>query len=113
VPLPFTEIGIAASVVALGAVIAAAWRAPVALAVALVAVFALFHGYAHGAELPSAADPAAYASGFVVATGLIHVTGIAFGLLLQWPGGAYVLRAAGGAIGLAGVWIMAGSLGLA
>jgi urease accessory protein len=113
VPVPFVEIGIAASVVVLGAVIAGAWRAPAAIAVTLIALFALCHGYAHGLELPQASEPSAYAAGFVVATGLIHLAGIAFGLLLQWPGGVYALRASGAAIAVAGLWITAGVLGLA
>lgn len=110
-PLPYVELGIAASVVALGAVIAAAWRAPLPAALTLVALFAICHGYAHGVELPTAVDAAAYASGFVLATGLIHLAGIAFGFALQWPGGAFVLRGAGAACALVGVWIMAGALG--
>jgi urease accessory protein len=113
VPLPFVEIGVSGSVIALGLAIAAAWRAPVAIAVAIIAVFALFHGHAHGTELPHAAEPAAYASGFVLATGLLHVSGIAIGLLLALPGGTMLLRGAGAIIALAGVWIMAGTLGLA
>jgi urease accessory protein len=113
VPFPFVEIGVSGSVIALGLAIAAAWRAPAAVAVAIIAVFALFHGHAHGTELPTAAAPEAYATGFVLATGLIHVTGIAIGLLLGLRGGALLLRGAGGAIALAGVWIMAGTLGFA
>src|SRR6186713_604314 len=60
VPLPHVEVGIAASVIVLGLAIATAWRAPVGLAVAIVAIFAIFHGHAHGTELPSAASPEAY-----------------------------------------------------
>ena len=113
IPLPFVEIGVSGSVIALGLAIAAAWRAPAVIAVAIIAVFALFHGHAHGTELPHAAEPAAYASGFVLATGLLHVSGIAIGLLLGLPGGTMLLRGAGAMIALAGVWIMAGTLGLA
>jgi urease accessory protein len=113
VSLPFVEIGIASSVIALGTAIALAWRAPVAIAVAIIAVFALFHGYAHGAELPTAVAPEAYATGFVLSTGLIHVAGIAVGLLLSLRGGEILLRAAGGLIALAGTYIMAGTLGFA
>jgi urease accessory protein len=113
ISVPGVEHAIAASVLVLGAVIAAAWRAPIAIAVALVAAFAFFHGYAHGLELPAADDAAAYAAGFVVATGMIHLAGIAFGLLLQLPGGIYALRGGGAAIALAGAWIMAGVLGVA
>jgi urease accessory protein len=71
--LPSVETGIALSVLVLGLVIAMAWRPFELAALALIAVFAVFHGYAHGVELPTAADPAAYSAGFVIATGLIHV----------------------------------------
>ena len=106
VPLPYIEIGIAVSVVVLGLSIAAAWRAPVALAVGIVAVFGVFHGYAHGTELPQTAAPAAYAAGFVISTGLLHLTGIAIGLSKALPHGAQALRASGGLIAAAGVWIL-------
>ena len=74
----------------------------------LVGAFAIFHGYAHGAELPPGADAVAYSIGFVVATGLLHLAGIAFGLLARWPAGRIAVRAAGGAIALAGVAFLSG-----
>jgi urease accessory protein len=111
VPLPHVEMGIAASVIVLGLAIAAAWRAPVWIAVGIVAVFAIFHGHAHGTELPTAAAPEAYAAGFVISTGLIHLAGIAVGLIGKLPHGATALRAAGAAIGATGVWILAGMPG--
>jgi len=101
-PMPPVEIGIALSVLMLGGVIAAAFRAPVWLACGLVGVFALFHGYAHGRELPSAADPLGYALGFVLCTGLLHVAGISVGLLNDRPGGVVVTRAMGGLIAAVG-----------
>lgn len=110
-PFPPVELGIAASVVALGAAILAGWRAPVPIACALVAVFALFHGYAHGAELPRAADPVAYSLGFVLATGLLHVAGIALGLLRQWRGGTGALRVGGGLVAAVGLVFLAGAAG--
>lgn len=113
VPLPYIEIGIAVSVVVLGLSIATAWRAPVALAVGIVAVFGVFHGYAHGTELPQAAAPAAYAAGFVISTGLLHLAGIAIGLVKALPRGAQVLRASGGLIAATGVWILIGMPGVA
>ena len=103
VPAPPTEIGIALSVLVLGGAIAAAWRAPIWVACLIVGIFALFHGYAHGKELPSAADPIGYAVGFVLATGLLHVSGIGIGLLNNRPGGVAVTRLMGGAVALAGV----------
>ena len=113
VPLPYVETGIAVSVVVLGLAIAAAWRAPVGVALAIVALFGVFHGFAHGKELPEAAAPAAYAAGFVVSTGLLHLGGIAIGLLQGLPRGVQMLRASGGLIAAAGVWILAGMPGVA
>lgn len=103
VPMPPVELGIAVSVLALGACIAFAFRAPIWLAALIVAVFAIFHGYAHGRELPSAADPAGYSLGFVLATGLLHVAGIAFGLIKERPTGALAMRTIGAAIAVVGV----------
>ncbi len=87
-PLPRVELGIAASVLVLGCVIAFAYRAPVWLACLFIGVFAIFHGYAHGKELPSAADPLGYSLGFVLATGSLHVAGIGLGLLNNLRGGS-------------------------
>lgn len=105
-PIPSVEAGIAVSVVTLGGMVLFAVRAPVAVACAIVALFALFHGYAHGTELPAAADPVGYSVGFVLSTGLLHVAGIAFGLLRALPYGTMALRAGGGAIALCGLWFL-------
>ena len=113
VPLPFVEIGIAVSVIVLGLSIATAWRAPIVIAVGIVAVFGIFHGHAHGTELPKTAAPAAYAAGFVISTGLLHLGGIAIGLVKGLPRGEHLLRAGGGVIAAAGVWILAGMPGVA
>lgn len=107
VPVSFVEAGIAVSVVLLGSVILTGWRAPVAAALALVAVFGVLHGHAHGTELPEAASPASYSAGFVIATGLLHVAGIALGRLEQLPQGRGVLRGSGAAMALAGAWMLA------
>ena len=112
VPLPPVEIGIALSVLVLGIVIAGAIRAPVWLACTIVAIFAIFHGYAHGKELPSAADPVGYSVGFMLCTGLLHVCGIGIGLLNERPGGIVVTRSMGVLIALAGIWFMAKALGV-
>src|SRR5918997_1821946 len=80
VPLPATEIGIAASAIVLGLMVAIAAQPALWIASVLVGLFAIFHGYAHGAELPAGVDAVAYSVGFVVATGLLHLTGILFGL---------------------------------
>lgn len=103
VPIPPVEFGIALSVLTLGVLIAAGIRAPVWAAALIVAVFAIFHGYAHGKELPSAADPIGYSVGFVLCTGLLHVVGIGLGMLHKVRGGVVITRAMGGLIGLAGL----------
>ena len=103
VPLPAVEIGIAVSAIALGGVVAGALRPPLWVAALLVALFAIFHGHAHGTELPQAANPLAYSLGFVIATGLLHLTGIALGLLTRWPAGRIAVRGMGAGIALLGV----------
>jgi urease accessory protein len=103
VPIPAVETGIATSAVVLGLMVAMAARPPLSAAAALVGVFAIFHGHAHGAELPAGVDAVAYSLGFVIATGLLHLSGIAFGTLAAWPAGRIAVRTAGGAIALAGV----------
>jgi len=111
VPLPPVEVGIAVSVLVLGGCIALSLRAPVWAASLVVAVFAVFHGYAHGKELPSAADPVSYSAGFVLATGLLHVSGIGVGFLNTRPGGVAVTRGLGGVIAALGVWFLYRALG--
>ena len=106
VPLPRVELGIAVSVLVMGGVIALAFRAPVWLASLIVGVFAIFHGYAHGKELPSAADPIGYSVGFVLATGMLHVAGIGIGLLNSRPGGVIATRSMGGLIALTGAFFL-------
>jgi hypothetical protein len=75
--LPALESGIAASVLALGLAVALAVRPPLSVAVAATALFALFHGVAHGLELPDMSSPGTYAAGFVVATAALHAAGYA------------------------------------
>jgi urease accessory protein len=110
-PLPPVEIGIALSVLVLGGCIALSVRAPVWAACVVVGVFAVFHGYAHGKELPSAADPVAYSVGFVLATGLLHVSGICLGLLNDLRGGIVATRSMGGIIAVLGVWFLYRAIG--
>lgn len=112
-PLPSVEIGIALSILALGLAIAFAWHPAEWIALCLIAVFAICHGYAHGAELPSAADPADYIIGFVLATGLIHVFGIGVGLALNKPLGGRPARGLGVLIGLGGVYFLVAALSAA
>ena len=111
-PLPATEPAIVLSVLLLGAVIAFGRRPPLAVAAALVAFFAIFHGYAHGRELPAAASAIGFSAGFVLATGCIHLTGIGIGFVTKLPHGEMSLRAGGAAIAMAGVflaWRLAGA----
>lgn len=107
VPLPAVETGIAASALILGAMVALAAKPPLWLAAGLVGAFAIFHGHAHGTELPANANALAYSAGFVVATGLLHLGGIALSLLKRWPLGELAVRAGGLAICLAGVAFLA------
>lgn len=106
VPLPPVEIGIAISVLVLGGAIAIGLKAPVWAASAMVAVFAIFHGYAHGQELPSAADPIGYSVGFVLATGSLHVVGILLGQMTHSRIGRRLAQGLGGAIAVAGVYFL-------
>jgi urease accessory protein len=106
VPLHGVEYGIAASAILLGAAVAFEWRPPLAVAAVLVSAFAIFHGYAHGTELPAGESAALYSMGFVVATGCLHACGIGIGTLHRWAAGANVLRALGVAIAAGGAFFM-------
>ncbi|MFS8035456.1 HupE/UreJ family protein [Xanthobacter sp. AM11] len=112
IDLPFVEPIIALSGVALGLMVALSVRPPIWAAAVLVGIFAVFHGYAHGRELPDAADAIAYAVGFVVATGMLHLVGILLGVLVRWEAGAKAVRACGAAIGCVGVYFLLGSIGI-
>jgi len=104
------ETGIAVSAITLGAMVALAARPPLWVAAVIVGFFAIFHGYAHGAELPTAANALTYAVGFVVVTGLLHLSGIAVGLLVHWPWGKIAVRAAGVVIAGIGAGFLFGLL---
>jgi urease accessory protein len=109
VELPLVEFGIAASVVVLGAIVAFKIKAPLAVAMGLVGAFAVFHGHAHGTEMPPDALGAAYAAGFLLATALLHAGGIALGFGIGRIGdiqGRLVYRVGGGLVALAGVAIL-------
>ena len=106
VPIPPVELGIGLSVVVLGAVIAFAVKPAVWLAIVIVAVFGMFHGYAHGQELPSAADPVGYSVGFVLSTGLLHLIGIGIGYLALRRAGMRLVQVLGGLISIAGLWFI-------
>src|ERR1700738_851701 len=102
VPLPGTAIGIALSAVGLGAMVATEARPPIWIAALLVGFFAIFHGHAHGTELPPDESGVLYSIGFVVATGLLHLTGIAIGLIHRWKIGQVTLRLGGAGVAIAG-----------
>ena len=106
VPLPGVEVGIAASALLLGGAVMSARRVPLAAALGLVCLFAVFHGHAHGTELPPGESGLLYSLGFVVATGGLHALGIAIGTVQRWPAGRVALRIAGGGIGLAGLFFL-------
>jgi len=106
VPLPGVELAIALSGVVLGVMVAFAVRPPLWVAAVLVGFFAIFHGYAHGAELPEAANAVTYAVGFVMATGLLHLGGIAVGLLARWRWGRIAMRGCGVAIAATGAFFL-------
>jgi urease accessory protein len=103
VPLPGVEFGIAASAILLGAAVMTERRPPLYAAAVLVGFFAIFHGHAHGTELPPGESGLLYSLGFVVATGCLHAIGIAIGAIHRWSAGQVVLRIAGGCVGLAGL----------
>jgi urease accessory protein len=104
VQLPGAEIGIAASVVALGAVVMLGRQWPIAAAMALVGGFAVFHGYAHGAEMSAGANAVLYSLGFIGATMMLHAAGIVAGLKVLSRG--YAVRFAGAAVTAAGLLIV-------
>ncbi len=112
VGLTSIELGIAFSVLALGTAIAADRKLPILVAMGAVAIFATFHGYAHGAEMPTVANPVRYALGFMTGTALLHVAGVLIGDISQhYARGKVLLRVAGAAIAGAGTWFLAGLAG--
>jgi urease accessory protein len=111
VPVPLVELGVAASVIVLGVMVAFARTAPLAIAVGLVGVFAIFHGHAHGTDMPLDAAASAYAAGFMLATALLHVAGITLGFAIgRIAYGRAAYQLGGSLIALAGVAILTRSL---
>ena len=108
IEVPFIETGIALSGIVLGLLVAFLIKMPMPAAATIVGLFAIFHGHAHGTELPDAANPAAYAVGFVIATGLLHLAGILFGTLMGSEAGKWLVRAGGAVIALVGAAFLAG-----
>ena len=105
-PLPGVEVGIAVSAIVLGTMVLAEVRPPLWLAAAIVAFFAVFHGHAHGRELPEGTSALLYSLGFVVATGVLHAVGILIGVAHRWAAGRQIVRVAGGAVALAGLFFL-------
>lgn len=113
IPLPFSEVGIALSVIVLGLAVAFRLSPPELAAVALVGFFAVFHGHAHGAEMPAAASPVLYALGFVGATAMLHAAGVGIGLLVGREAGTLsrrLVQGGGGAMALFGLAALPGFL---
>ncbi|WP_051978836.1 HupE/UreJ family protein [Edaphobacter aggregans] len=106
IPLPGTEYGIALSAILLGAAIMFEVRPPLAPAAMLVGFFAIFHGHAHGTELPPGQSALLYSMGFVVATGCLHALGIGIGAVHRWAWGQKLLRAAGALVAVGGTFFM-------
>lgn len=105
VPLPFIEQGILLSVLVLGVLIAGAFHFPLLYSALLVGIFAIFHGYAHGAEMPAESGTFVYVAGFALATALLHVSGIVPGLFIKSAKLQMLTRFAGGAVALSGVYL--------
>ncbi|KAG1648417.1 Protein HupE [Nymphon striatum] len=110
VEIPGIETGIALSGVVLGLAVAFAFKPAIWIAAVLVGAFAIFHGHAHGTELPTATNPLIYSIGFVIGTGLLHLAGIAFGELSRWSWGKYAVRSGGAVIALVGLGFLTGTL---
>jgi len=106
IPVPGIEIGIAFSAIVLGAMILGEVRPKLSVAIAMVGIFAIFHGHAHGTELPAEQSGLLYSMGFVIATGCLHAVGIALGLINGLPAGKLALRGAGSFIAVMGVFFL-------
>lgn len=112
--VPYVELLIAASVIVLGALVAFRANIPLAGAMLIAGFFAIFHGHAHGAELPAGDSPLPYAVGFLLATALLHLAGVMIGLgfaqLSASKLGPRIVQAGGGAMALAGVVLLTSAL---
>jgi len=110
IPLPGVEIGIAISAIVLGTMVFAEARLNIQLAMVIVAFFAIFHGHAHGTELPAGQSGLLYSIGFVAATGCLHGVGITIGLIHRWQAGRLALRGAGSLVCAAGIYFLVRTL---
>lgn len=100
------ESGIAATVAILGLFVAFACKLPIVASAAIVSVFALLHGYAHGVELPHDVSSVGYVAGFMLATTLLHIAGVSIGLLSQEKIASRLIRLSGVAIASTGVALL-------
>jgi urease accessory protein len=110
IPLPGVEIAIAISAIVLGTMVFAEARLRIQLAMIIVAFFAIFHGHAHGTELPAGQSGLLYSIGFVAATGCLHGVGIGIGMIYRWSSGRLALRAAGALVCVSGIFFLWGAL---
>ena len=106
IPLPGIEIGIAVSAILLGAMVLGEVKPKLYIAAVMVGFFAIFHGHAHGTELPAGQSGLLYSMGFVIATGVLHGIGITIGLIHRWPAGKLALRGAGAFIAAMGFFFL-------
>ncbi len=106
IPLPGIEIGIAVSALVLGIMILGEVRPKLIVSAIIVGCFAIFHGHAHGTELPAGQSGLLYSMGFVLATGCLHAIGIGIGLIHRWPIGKLALRGSGGLIAAMGIFFL-------
>ncbi|KPK36705.1 MAG: Ni/Fe hydrogenase [Nitrospira bacterium SG8_35_1] len=106
IPLPGIEIGIAVSAILLGAMVLGEVKPKFYIAAVMVGFFAVFHGHAHGTELPPGQSGLLYSMGFVIATGVLHGIGIIIGLIHRWPVGKLALRGAGAFIAAMGFFFL-------
>lgn len=104
-PVPFVEEGILVSILVLGILTAGAFKLPLFYSSLIVGLFAIFHGHAHGVEMPESFGAASYAIGFALATAMLHLLGIGLGMLLQKTNLQTVSRFVGGAIALSGIYL--------
>jgi len=106
IPLPGIEIGIAVSAILLGGMVLGEVKPKLIVAAIMVGFFAIFHGHAHGTELPAGQSGLLYSMGFVIATGVLHGIGIIIGLIHRWPAGKLALRGAGAFIAAMGFFFL-------
>ena len=112
IPLPYIDAGIATSAIVLGSMVIFNARPHLYIAFSLISFFAIYHGHPHGTALPDFGVPLLYAAGFVISTGLLHITGIMLGLLYRWRAGEYIVRSLGLGIAFVGAYFLIISFGL-